>query len=253
MPFDTAAILSNFFNYMRSCQLAHATSIAYAQDIRQFLTFVTLNNINLAQLTESHAHYFIQECQQKFSPASVQRKIGSLKLFWRFRGRIPTTTMSGSFSRPEQKVLSDEKLFLLFAACAQEDNSPLVQLRNIALLILLLRVKVPATQLAQLSKEQVVIRNTTLTITIATGQKITAILSTKLLEKLQVYKKLIDTNIYFFQTASNTPMTPQAIRALPAKLARTIKTKSSPISSEATSYVPDAITRQMYDQLHPRG
>jgi site-specific recombinase XerD len=246
-------ILKNFFNFMQSKKFAQKTCLAYAQDVRQFLTFITLRDINYTRLEESHVHLFIEDCKQKFSTISIQRKIGSLKLFWRFRGRIPTTTMAGTITRPEPKTIADDMLLSLIAACEHStaDNTK-TQLRNSALLIILLRVKVPASQLAQLRKENVSIKSTSVTVLLLTGQKITIALPQELLEKLHSYSKTIENDTYFFQTTSGAAMTSQAIRALPEKLMRSINTNTRAPHTEDHLYSTTTPGRLFYDQLHPR-
>lgn len=248
---EHSEILKNFFTFMQTKKFAQKTCLAYAQDVRQFLNFINIHDVNLNHLEESHVQLFIQDCKQRFSTISIQRKIGSLKLFWRFRGRIPTTTMAGVITRPPQKVLSDDILLNLIAANEQETPNVTIQLRNSALLIILLRVKVPASQLAQLPKENISIKSTGVTISLLTGQKITIPLSQVFLEKLHSYSKHIENNTYYFQTTSGVAMTAQAIRALPEKLIRSInvKTRAPHIEDQLYTNTPN---RLFYDQLHPR-
>lgn len=226
------SIINNYLNYCQyQKRLDTKTLKAYRVDLKQFLDFSNVSNLN--SFTPTILEHYIIQLHQQFKPKTVKRKIASVKAFFRYldyRDHIEYNPFNKVEVRFREPVILPktiplsivEKLLFTMYHCHLTAPTPYRKksvLRDIAVIELLFATGIRISELCSLTPVDVNLSEHTVLI-FGKGSKERKIqlgndaVISILFEYYQTFSNEISQCNHFFANPSGTALTDQSVRRM---------------------------------------
>ena len=138
--------IAQFLRYIQTERRLSAHSLrAYTLDLEHFYDWCTVAEVSTRLATREHIREYVMDLHDKLAPASVARRLSTLRTFYKFlirSNRLDASPVDGLRGPKQAKMLPDmlsvdEMIALLSQPLSGEDGDPLLHTRDMAILELL--------------------------------------------------------------------------------------------------------------------
>lgn len=138
--------IAQFLRYIQTeRRLSAHSQRAYTLDLEHFYDWCTVAEVSTRMATREHIREYVMDLHDKLAPASVARRMSTLRTFYKFlirSNRLDASPADGLRGPKQAKLLPnmlsvDEMIALLSQPLSGEDGDPLLHTRDMAILELL--------------------------------------------------------------------------------------------------------------------